>query len=189
MNDDQIKAYFGFEENDLIANRNGELSESQRKRLKEADRFAERFIRILFLLFLTGGIFLAILAFFSERNIGLWIGMVVLFLLAGWAFRGARAEVDDRIEKAEGEINFVKLGNMTGSVQTASPQRMTISGYQMRVGSEVFDNANPALIQYMQGDSYSVYFTKTTRQVLSVEPVSKARDIPVESESTNPIPS
>ncbi len=55
MQDDQIKAYFGFEENDLIANRNGELSEKQRRRIKEADRFAERFIQILVVLFLAGG--------------------------------------------------------------------------------------------------------------------------------------
>lgn len=188
MKDDQIKAYFGFEENDLIANRNGELSEKQRKRIKDADRFAERFIQLLFILFLAGGIFLGILAFFTEKNIGLWIGMVILFLLAGWAFRGAHTEVDDAVQKVEGQIDIVKIGNMTGSVNTASPQPMNVSGYEMRVGGEVFDNANPALIEYMQGDTYLVYFTKTTRQILSVEPISKPADLQAASESANPIP-
>jgi hypothetical protein len=189
MKDDQIKAYLGFEENDLIANRNGELSEKQRKRIKEADRFAERFIQLLFVLFLAGGIFVGILAFSAEKDIALWIGMVLLLLLAGWAFRGAHTEVDDTVQKVEGQIDIVKIGNMTGSVNTASSQRMTVSGYEMRVGDAVFDNANPALIEYMQGDAYLVYFTKTTRQILSVEPISKEVNLQAGSESTTPIPS
>jgi hypothetical protein len=43
----------------------------------------------------------------------------------------------------------------------------------MWVGGEVFANANPALIEPMQGDVYTIYFTKATRQILSVEFVSK----------------
>lgn len=182
MNDDQIKVYLGFEENDLIANRNGALSEKQRKSIKEADRFAERFIQALFLLFLTGGIFVGILAFYTENNINLWIGMFILLFLAGWAFRGAHTEVDDTVEKVQGQIDFVKVDGMTGSVHTAWPQRMTVTGCEMRVGGEVFDNANPALIEYMQGHEYIVYFTKTTRQILSVEPLSPNPEVQKDSQ-------
>jgi hypothetical protein len=189
MEDDQIKAYFAFEENDLIANRNGELSEKQRKRINAADRFAERFILGLFVILLAGGLLVGILAFSIRDNIGLWIGMVILFLLAAWAFRGARTDVDDAVQKAEGKIDIVKVENMSGSANNPAPHRMTISGYEMRVGGEVFPNINPVLIEYMQSEPYLVYFTKTTRQILSAEPVSNAAQIQTESESTPPMPS
>jgi len=41
----------------------------------------------------------------------------------------------------------------------------------MHVGGETFRNVNPALIEYMQGCEFVVYYTKTTKQILSVEEV------------------
>lgn len=55
MKDAQIQGYFAFEENDLIANRDGKLSEKQSKRIREADRSVERLLLALFMLLLTGG--------------------------------------------------------------------------------------------------------------------------------------
>lgn len=170
MKDDQIKAYFAFDDADLLANRNGQLSEKQSKRVREADRFAERFIFILFFVFLISGIFLAVLAIYTRNNIGLWIGMVILLLLAAWSFRGIHTEVDDPVQKVQGEVNFVKVENKTMTEPAA--QRMTVSRYEMCVGPQVFGNVNPALIEYMQGEKYIVYFTKTTRQILSVEQIA-----------------
>jgi hypothetical protein len=171
MKEDQIKAYFAFDDADLLANRNGELSESQSKRVREADRFAERFIFILFFGFLISGIFVAILAIYTRNNIGLWIGTVILLLLAAWLFRGIHTDVDDTVQKVQGEVNFVKIENKTGSGTVPAAQRTTVSGYEMCVGSEIFSNVNPALIEFMEGELYIVYFTKNTRQVLSVEKV------------------
>jgi len=169
MKDDQIKGYFAFDDNDLLANRNGMLSEKQSKRMKAADRFADRFIEILLLLFLAGGVFMGILAFARLNNIGLWIGTGVLFLLGIWAFRGARTEVDDTVQKAQGEISFVKVQQQTGYVSDTSLKHLNVSSYEMCVGGEAFANVNPALIECMQDETYAVYFTKTTRQILSLE--------------------
>ena len=172
MDDDRLKSYFAFDESDLLANRNGLLSEKQSRRIKAADRFADRFIEGLLLIFLAGGVFMGILAFSRPNNIGLWIGMGVLFLLALWAFRGARAEVDDTVQKVQGEVSFVKAEKQSGSVTDAPSKRMKVASYEMCVGSEAFPNVNPALIEYMQGGTYAVYFTKATRQILSVEQIS-----------------
>ena len=169
MNDDQIRAYFAFDEADLLANRNGQLSEKQSKRVKEADRFAERFIFTLFFVFLISGIFLTVLAIYTRTNPGLWIGAIIALLLSAWLFRSLHSEVDDTIQKVQGEVNFVKVEKKTGTTTTPASQRMKVSSYEMCVGSEVFSNVNPALIEFMDGNHYTVYFTKTTRQILSVE--------------------
>jgi len=174
--DDPIKGYFAFEENDLLANRDGKLSETQSKRISEADQFADRFIRGLFFICLIGGIFLGILAIYMRNNLWLWIGTVSLLLISVWLFRGIRTEVDDTVQRVQGEVNFVKAGKKTDSADDSSSGRRKASGYEMRVESEVFANMNPALVEYMQGKTYTVYFTKTTRQILSVESISDATD-------------
>jgi hypothetical protein len=171
MQDDQIRAYFAFDEADLLANRNGQLSEKQSKRVREADRFAERFIFILFFVFLISGIFLAVLALSSRSSPGLWIGAIISLLLSAWLFRSLHTEVDDTIQKVQGKVNFVKVEKKTGTTTTPASQRMKVSGYEMGVGTEVFSNVNPALIDFMDGNHYTVYFTKRTRQILSVEKI------------------
>ncbi len=172
MKEDQIKAYFAFDEADLLANRNGQLSEKQSKRVREADRFAERFIFVLFFVFLISGIFLGVLAIYTRNSVGLWIGTVILLLLAAWSFRGIHTEVDDTVQKVQGEVNFVKVESKSGTMTEPAAQRTTVSHYEMRVGPQAFPNVNPALIEYMQGETYAVYFTKTTRQILSAEQIA-----------------
>ena len=138
MKDDQIKGYFAFEDSDLLANRTGRLSEKQSSRIKKADQFAERFIVGLFLIFLASGIFLGVLAFSVRSNIGFWIGAVILFVLAGWAFRGTRVDMDDAVQKVQGEVNFIKVEKQTGATTDSSAKRMNVSSYEMCVGGEVF---------------------------------------------------
>jgi hypothetical protein len=170
MHDDQIRACFAFDDADLLANRNGQLSEKQSKRVREADRFAERFIFTLFFVFLISGIFLAVLAVYTRTNPGLWMGTVISLSLSAWLFRSLHTEVDDTVQKVQGEVNFVKVENKTDA--TPASQRRKVSVYEMCVGSQVFSHVNPALIEFMDGNNYTVYFTKNTKQILSVEKMS-----------------
>lgn len=172
---DQLKGYFAFDDGDLNSNRNGKLSERQNKRFKEVDQFANRFVLGLFLVFLTGGLFFGYRAVTEMTSIGLWVTTVILLLIAAWAFRGVLTSVDNSVEKVTGEVTFVKVEKLTGSPTDLSSNRMTVSSYEMRVGGEAFGNANPVLIEMMQDDVYTVYYTKTTRQILSVEFVSKGK--------------
>ncbi len=64
--------------------------------------------------------------------------------------------------------------NLKGKLSEKQFKKRTESFYEMHVTSEVFRNANPALIQYMQGGRFVVYFTKTTKQILSMEEVSNS---------------
>ncbi len=54
-NDAKLRKFYGFDEADLYANRNGYLTAKQKAVQKEAERFAEKFMRI-------GGYVLLILA-------------------------------------------------------------------------------------------------------------------------------
>jgi hypothetical protein len=171
MKDDQIKALLGFEESDLLANREGRFSEEQNKRIREVDRFALRFVFILFLISLASGIFVGVLALNARNNIWLWIGMIVLLLLAAWLFRALRTKVDDAVQKVQGEVNFVKAETAPAPGAESSDHK-TRSSYKMQVGTEVFSNIDPALIEYMEGDTYAVYYTKTTKYILSVEKIT-----------------
>lgn len=176
MKENYIKGYFAFDENDLLANRDGKLSDRQRERIREADQSADRFIRGLFFLCLVGGIFLGILAIYTRNNLWLWIGMAFLLLISAWLFRGIRTEVDDTVQKVQGVVSFVKAEKKTGSADDSSSRRRKASGYEMRVGSEVFANVNPVGLEHMQGSTYTIYFTKTTREILSVEPIAEEVD-------------
>ena len=174
-NENQLKGYFAFTDSDLSANRNGKLSEKQIKRIVEVDQFANRFVLGLFIVFLVGTLFLGYRVISEMTNIALWIWTFVLLVVTAWAFRGVRTKVDNSVEKTEGEVQFVKVEKQTGSATDPSSKRTMVSSYEMRVGGVAFGNANPALIDIMQGDVYAVYYTRTTRQILSVEFVSKAK--------------
>jgi hypothetical protein len=175
MNEDPIQGYFAFEEDDLVANRAGRLSEKQSQRIKRADQLVDGFLLALSLIFFTATIFVGLIAFFSENSTGLWIAAILLLLIAMWLFRGARTEVDDTVQKAQGEVNFIKVEKQTGSVNDPATQRRRVTGYEMRVGDEVFANINPAAVECMRSGTYVVYFTKTTKQILSVEQISNGQ--------------
>jgi len=102
-----------------------------------------------------------------------WILPIILLAITGWLFSGSRNKVDDVLEKTEGEVKFVKVQSKTGSVTDMEIDRMTVLSYEMHVGGVAFENANPALIEHMQGDIYAVYYTNSTRKILSAELISK----------------
>lgn len=175
MSESQIQGYFSFSNADLEANRQGKLSEKQTKQISANDDFAQKFVLGLFAVLLLIAILFAYLAYAKNNNIALWIWAVIFLLGAGWALRGARTNVDRTVQKAEGEVQFVKVEKQTGASVTPSVSRQTVASYEMRVGGETFANANPALIDQMQGAVCIVYFTKATKQILSVEFVSKGK--------------
>ena len=171
--EEQIRGYFGFDEADLFANRNGRFSKKQKKKLEEVDKSTTRFLLILGILVLLGAIWSIVVTVKSGDSWSDWILPVILLAVSGWLFSGARNKVDETVEKAEGVVNFVKVESKTGSVTDAEIDRTTVYSYEMHVGGVPFSNANPALIEYMQGDVYAVYYTNSTRQILSAEFISK----------------
>ncbi|MCC7117817.1 MAG: hypothetical protein IT310_04770 [Anaerolineales bacterium] len=175
MSEEQLKGYFSFSEADLQENRNGKLSVKQIKKIKANDDFAQKFVIGLCVVFLGLGLLFAYLAVSQNNSVALWVWAGLFWLGAGWALRGTRTQVDSSVQKTEGEVQFVKVEKQTGTSATSTINRQTVSSYEMRVGGETFVNVNPALIEHMQGSAYTVYFTKATRQILSVELSAKGK--------------
>ncbi len=171
MKEDQLKGYFSYDEKDLFANRGGKLSEKQSKKRKDVDQFAERFVLWSFLIFSAIGLVLGFFAIRAMNNVFLWVWTGVALVLAVFLFRGVITKVDDSLQSVRGKTEFVKVEKMSGSPTDSMSERRLESFYEMHVGGETFRNVNPALIEYMQGCEFVVYYTKTTKQILSVEEI------------------
>jgi hypothetical protein len=116
-----------------------------------------------------------VLGFFAVRamtNIFSWVWTVVVILIAAFLFRGVLTRVNDSVQKAVSNVEFVKIEKLSGSSTDSMSNQNTESFYEMHVGLETFRTVNRALIEYMEGCRFVVYFTKTTKQILSVEEVS-----------------
>lgn len=173
MSEKQLQGYFAFDDSDLIANKFGRLSPKQQKKLTSNDQFAQRFILGLTLVCIALALFFMYRVFVDSTSIGSWIGAVLAMFFTTLFGRGLFNKVDYSVQKAEGEVQFVKVEKLSGSASDPSYKRQTVSSYEMHVGGESFSNANPALIELMQGDIYAVYYPKDTKQILSVELISK----------------
>ena len=170
---EEIRGHLSFDEADLFANRNGRFSKKQKKKLEDVDQWTNRFLQILAMVLFLGAIWSIVATFNSGDSWSDWILSIILLAITGWLFSGSRNKVDKVLEKAEGVVNFVKVESKTGSVTDAEIDRMTVYSYEMHVGGVHCDNANPALIEHMQGDIYAVYYTNSTQQILSAEFIAK----------------
>ena len=169
MSENQLKGYFAFDDSDLTANKSGRLSPKQQKKLTANDQFANRVILGFFLVCLAFTLFFAYKAFSDMTSIPSWIGLVLSMFFGSIFSRGLFTKVDYSVQKAQGEVQFVKVEKLSGSVTDPAYKRKKVESYEMHVGGESFSNANPALIPYMQGKVFAVYYAKDTKQILSVE--------------------
>ncbi len=175
MSEKQLQGYFAFDDSDLLANKFGRLSPKQQKKLTSNDQFAQRFILGLTLVCIALALFFIYKIFVDSTSAGAWVGAGLAMFFTALFGRGLFTKLDYSVQKAEGEIQFVKVEKLSGSASDPTYKRQTVSSYEMHVGGESFSNANPALIEIMQGDAYAVYYTKTTRQILSAERISKEK--------------
>lgn len=175
MSEKQIQGYFAFDDSDLIANKSGRLSSKQEKKLTSNDQFAQRFILGLTLVCIALALFFIYKVVVDSTSIGSWIGAVLAMFFTTLFGRGLFNKVDYSVQKAKGEVQFIKVEKLSGSPTDPINKRKKEESYEMHVGGEFFRNANPALIETMQGDVYAVYYAKDTKQILSVELISKGK--------------
>jgi hypothetical protein len=171
MKTEQLMGYFAFDEKDLVANRSGRLSEKQGKKRGDVDQFAERFVLWSFIVFLVIGLTLGFFAVRAMNNVFLWVWTAITFIITVWLFRGVARKVDDSLQKVRGKAEFIRVEKMSGMPTDSMSARRLETFYDMHVGGEIFHNVNPALIEYMDDCEFIVYYTKATKQILSVEEV------------------
>ena len=166
MDERRLRKFFHFTEDDLLANRRGQFSEHQKKRLGQEAKAEQASARssatILFVIAAAG---LAIgLTVGSIAPSGM--GRILVFSLMGilwpsvWAGKGvqilltARTLQEPRLRLVSGQVRFVPHGE---------------GEYTMQVEGLEFDvDGNPSGA-VMEGDEYTIHYLEATEEILSVE--------------------
>ncbi|MGA7193471.1 MAG: hypothetical protein WBW94_07545 [Anaerolineales bacterium] len=189
MSDPQLMNYFNFNEADLQANRNGQLTEKQKGRLVKEDK-RDRTGSIIgggfLILIALIGVVIAIAAGAADPDwgfrIGFGLGFGCIWPLA-WGGVGyfilsrAFAKFQVQLKRAEGPVNIINAERT--STHTDSDGFSHTSHYfvhELHVGGKSFDVEATLADVMMQGDTYALYFTEgSENDILSAELISKAR--------------
>jgi hypothetical protein len=194
MTDIQLRRFFDFDESDLNANRAGRLSVKQEKRTQEFEKDTSKTFRnigiglILLNILIVAGFILNVTGSgfsFSTASrddlIGMAAMMVVPTIIIGffvWVmFWLAASKLDHSLQKAEGEVNFVKVEKRE-SYKTASgsTSQRTVQQYELRVGRVKFEDVDEELLNIIkEGDFYTFYYTKDAKEILSCEYIVKGK--------------
>jgi hypothetical protein len=188
MSDTELRKYFKFAESDLAANRSGQLSAKQKKRLDENEKGANGILigfGVLLILIALGvaiGVGSSVLGdgFTSDDILGLALGIGLPVLLLGFfawgSFKIAFSKMDNSVQNVEGKVNFVKVEKQVPTSTSSTSSYRTVEQYELRVGKVGFENVDEELLNIMdEGDTYAIYYTKDAKEILSAEFVKKGK--------------
>ena len=166
MDERRLRKFFHFNENDLAANRHGQFSEEQKKRLDAEARKEQKSAResaaILFVIAAAGmiiGITIGSIAPTLVGRISMLLLMGVLWPSA-WAgkavqiIRAANVLREPLLRQVKGPLHILHHGDQEYTVQ--------IEGLEFDV------DGNPSGT-LMDGDEYSIYYVQATEEILSVD--------------------
>ncbi len=179
MEDKKLVEYFQFDEFDLSANRNGTLTEKQKKHwiaVLNSDRKGRR--RFAYFLFFLAAIGLAIAVgvwFIPESSWGLRIGFAlgfgivwpVMYGLVGVAFLPPASYMDLELTSETGRVNIVKVETRNSQTSTTSTR------YDLYIGKRRFNADHRIGFVLIQGDEYKVYYLKNSNRIVSAEFISR----------------
>ena len=189
MGDSHLMNYFKFDEADLAANRNGQLTDKQKSRLIKEDRRDRTWSVVgggfLILIGLVG-LVIAIAAGMADPDWGFRIGFglgfgciwpVVWGGIGVTILRRAFSKFQVQLERATGPVNIIKAERTSTSTDSDGFTHTShYFVYELHIGGKSFD-VQPNLADIMmQGDTYAVYFTEgSENDILSAELISKAQ--------------
>ena len=166
MDERRLRKFFQFNETDLAANRHGEFSEDQIKRLdteaKKERKSARESAAILFVI-AAAGIIMGITIGSIAPTL---IGRIGIFLLRGvlwpsaWAGKGvqmirsANALQEPRLREVSGPIHIVNHGEGEYTIQ--------VEGLEF----DVDGNSSGTLLD---GYEYIIYYVEATEEILSID--------------------
>lgn len=162
---------FEFTEADLAANRNGEISEAQQKRMERTHHEDTQMVRIGILFFAAIGLVGSGLAAIDEGIplLDMWAGLTITMIFVGVMFwimliynrmRMHRTIHDSALHKVRGKIQLVREGNKPTS-------------HYFCVGSQKFLILQREYFLLKQAEVANhdvvVYYTTRWRTILSIE--------------------
>ena len=162
----RLRNFFHFAEDDLLANRRGQFSAQQKKRLSEAAKADQASARnsaaIVFVIAAAGlavGITIGVIA-------PTFVGRILIFLLMGvlwpsvWAGKGvmimrsAQARQEPRLCEVSGQAQVIRYPD---------------GSHGLKLGEHMFDLDNNPSSVIVDGDKYRLYYVEATEEILSVE--------------------
>jgi len=167
---DPLLDAFNFTEEDLLYNRQGQLSPRQIENLASADRRGKVAIAIASLV--SAAIAIGLLLPFIQAmsleaaNLGRAICGVPIFLLAILFFFGIFRKPDRGVKQIEGVVQFVSRDSTTTQDDTV----VSTTGFYILVGEKEFPVKTEQYKVFTQGHIYRVYYgVAASMGILSVE--------------------
>jgi hypothetical protein len=179
MTNPAVRGHFGFNDADLLANRNGRLSQRQvDKRLADAKNTRPAKIGCGFGLLLVASAFPISFGLLLVEEWGNWgailpVACVTLIWVAAWGglgigiIRSALLPPVMELASVSGAVNIVGVERRT----TTGSSTRTYTAYELRIGDKKFDVDAKLGNLIRQDDHYAVYYIKDTQEIISLEEI------------------
>jgi len=194
MSDLELQTLLGFNEEDLIANRDCRLSARQQEQINRSERLRKRLfagIGIVLVLIAAGNAYGVIASaakqgfLFSapsqDQIAGLVIGLGIPTLLFGFlawgAFTFSAHKMDHSVQQVRGRVHFIKVEKAFSEKRpNGSIFYQSLEVYELHVGKVNFEDINQRILDVIEaGDIYTFYFVKGTKNILSAECIAKGK--------------
>jgi hypothetical protein len=172
MDERRSRKFFHFTEDDLLANRRGQFSEHQKKRLSEeakAEQASARGSATILFVIATAGLAIGLtIGFIAPAGLGRILIPLLMGILwpAVWAGKGvqiiraANILQEPRLRTVSGQVHIVHHGEGEYTLQ--------LQGLEF----DVDGNPSGAVIE---GDDYTIHYLEATKEILSVEPMVREK--------------
>ena len=166
MDERRLRKFFHFNEADLAANRRGEFSKDQKKRLdaeaKKERKSARESAAILFVIAAAG-----MLVGITIGSIAPTLtGRILILLLMGVLWPSAWAGKGVQIIRAANALQEPRLRVVRGPVHIRHHGK---GEYTVQIEGLEFDIDGNPCGTLMDGDEYIIYYVEATEEILSVE--------------------
>jgi hypothetical protein len=193
MSDVKLRKFFEFDESDLVANRSGKLSAKQKSKLETSEKGADQIFigagvvfiiaALVIIYFVAGDSILKLFSgesLTSDDTLAIVLGGGLPALLFGFfafgAFKLGTSKMDNSVQTVQGKVNFVKVEKQVPTSTSSVSSYRTVQQYELRVGKIAFENVAEELLNIIdEGDTYTFYYTKQVKQILSCEFISKGK--------------
>lgn len=163
-------ARFKFDEEDLEANRGGNLSSKQAQAIRNMDRGNNWFLLVFGLGCLGGSIWTIVRlipriqqGFDPAEHVGP-IGLVIVLLFLGLILlRGVFTSLSTEVSKVEGKLTLLRTER-----RNTNDNNIT-TGYHFSVGGREWGILPADFDLFEEGERYAVYFSPDTTNLLSLE--------------------
>ena len=166
MDERRLRKFFHFTENDLDANRRGQFSEDQKKRLSQeakAEQVSARSSATILFVIAAAGLAVGLTIGSIAPTL---IGRILVFLLMGILWPAAWAGKAVQIIRAARILQEPRLRQVSGQAHII---RHEDGSYVLQVGDLEFDlDGNPSGA-VMEDDEYTLYYLEATEEILSAE--------------------